>query len=294
MQNLELVSVIITTYLRPQNLLRAIDSVINQTYKNIEIIIVDDNGLGTDSQLETYSLLQEYISRGMIKYYPHEKNKNGSAARNTGYRMSKGVYVNFFDDDDEMLPDKIQKQVSSLQAKNKDFGACTCNMKIKNPHRTFLTNNKKEGNVLVELLTGKYNFNTSTILFRRSTLDILNGWDESFLRHQDFEICVRFFRQFKLALVQDALVVKYSTPNIITRNPLKAIEYREFFISSFLFDFKTTGKSNAILCFLYSELSLILLKSDYKKEGWYYVKKSFKYGLPSFYDLLKMLMYLLL
>ena len=103
-----IVSVIITTFARPDNLIRAIKSVLNQTYKPIEIIVVDDNGKGTPSQQETEKILREYICSGAIQYITHDMNKNGSAARNTGFRASMGEYVNFLDDDDEFAPTKIE------------------------------------------------------------------------------------------------------------------------------------------------------------------------------------------
>lgn len=104
--NRSLVSVIIPTYKRATTLLDAIRSVLNQTYKNIEIVIVDDNGKGTYEQLETERLLKQYIENQQIIYIVHEYNKNGSAARNTGLMASHGAYINFLDDDDKMYPQK--------------------------------------------------------------------------------------------------------------------------------------------------------------------------------------------
>lgn len=289
-----LVSVIITTYARPDNLLRAIDSVLKQTYPKIEIIVVDDNGLGTNYQVETASLLKNYIESGDILYIPHEKNLNASAARNTGFLYSKGAFVNFFDDDDIMSSSKIEKQVSLLLEKEESFGACSCDMKIVNKHRTFYTNNKREGNVMVELLTGKYNFNTSTMIFRRKVIDELKGWDTTFYRHQDFELCVRFFRKYKMAFVNEPFVVKYETNNVITKNPIKAIEYREYFLSKFNDDFEQSGKKREICLYLYSELCLILLKNGLKEEGLKILKKTLAFGIPTLYDIMKIGMYLLI
>ena len=92
-----LVSVIIPTYKRSDYLLQTIESVLSQTYPSIEIIIVDDNGLGNKFQVETQKKLQKYIVERKIIYIPHEVNKNGAAARNTGFRASKGEYINFLE-----------------------------------------------------------------------------------------------------------------------------------------------------------------------------------------------------
>ena len=80
------VSVIIPTYKRSKYLIRAINSILNQTYKNVEIIVVDDNGKNTPDQIETEKELQKYINNKHIIYSVHEKNKNGAAARNTGVK----------------------------------------------------------------------------------------------------------------------------------------------------------------------------------------------------------------
>lgn len=112
-----LVSVIIPTYKRSDYLLQTIESVLNQTYSSIEIIVVDDNGFGTVFQKETYNKLKSLIVSNKIIYIPHDTNKNGSAARNTGFKASKGEYINFLDDDDELMPDKIEKQVHILSQK---------------------------------------------------------------------------------------------------------------------------------------------------------------------------------
>ncbi len=83
MNGKDLVSVIIPTYQRPENLIRAIESVLTQTYKTIEIIVVDDNGKGTEWQLTTEKLLKDYVVEGKIQYICHKESLNGSAARNT-------------------------------------------------------------------------------------------------------------------------------------------------------------------------------------------------------------------
>ena len=95
-----LVSVIIPTYKRSKSLNRAIDSVLSQTYPNIEIIVVDDNGKGSKYQIETEKSLENYIKTDKIKYITHDVNRNGSAARNTGFKHSMGEYINFLDDGD--------------------------------------------------------------------------------------------------------------------------------------------------------------------------------------------------
>lgn len=293
MKELPLVSIIIPTYKRPENLKRAINSVLNQTYTPIEIIVVDDNGNGTKWQIYTETLLKDYIQQNKIKYITHEINRNGSAARNTGFHASQGEYINFLDDDDVFEPTKIQKQIKCLNSHTEEFGACICNSHIKGFKRSFNTNITFEGNLIQEVLTEKVAFNTSTVLFRRNVLLDLKGFDESFYRHQDWELYVRFFRKYKVCLVADSLLTKISMPNIITSNPLKAIEYKEKFLLTFKNDFLQMPKYKQIYKCQYEQLALALLIGNHKRKGIQYIRKAFTYGFPSSWVILKYLYYLL-
>ncbi len=104
----ELVSVIITTCNRNSCYIeRALKSVMAQTYENIEIIVVDDNRADYSIK-ETIKQTIKGICPQAV-YCSHNKNLGAPAARNTGIRIAKGDYIAFLDDDDEWLPDKVEK-----------------------------------------------------------------------------------------------------------------------------------------------------------------------------------------
>jgi glycosyltransferase involved in cell wall biosynthesis len=105
MTNIPLVSVVIPTRNRPEFLLRAISSVLNQTYRNLEIVVIVD---GPDSA--TMTAMQD-VSGPNVRVIELPQNVGGSEARNTGVRNAKGEWIAFLDDDDEWLPTKIEKQV---------------------------------------------------------------------------------------------------------------------------------------------------------------------------------------
>lgn len=201
---LPLVSVIIPTYKRSDNLLRAIQSVRNQSYSNIEIIVVDDNGKGNEWQIITEKELSKLLAEKAITYIIHDFNKNASAARNTGFRASHGEYVNFLDDDDILLPTKIEKEVACLKDTDSSWGGCYCNVTVKRiqnfTHRVQVShsNNNLEGNICKEYLLGKCGFNTSTLLLKRDAVMRLKGFDERFRRHQDVEFLIRFFDYYNI------------------------------------------------------------------------------------------------
>ena len=106
-----LVSVVIPTYSRNTTLCSAIDSVINQTYKNLDIIVVDDNPADSEWRQSTEELMEKYKADHRVRYLKNKKNLGGSGARNEGIKASKGEYIAFLDDDDEYLPEKIEKQL---------------------------------------------------------------------------------------------------------------------------------------------------------------------------------------
>ena len=108
------VSVIIPTYKRSHFLQRAIDSVLNQTYKNLEIIVVDDNEPNSDFRKKTEMKMQKYADNTKVVYIKNNKNLGGALARNEGIFNATGDYITFLDDDDIYLPQKIEVQLGYM------------------------------------------------------------------------------------------------------------------------------------------------------------------------------------
>lgn len=115
------VTVIIPTYKRTVDFLsRAVKSVINQTYPNVEVIVIDDS----PSDYELRNSIKEYMDTVVnddIKYFQNEKNIGGSLARNRGIELATGEYISFLDDDDEYMPEKIEKQVKFMLCSGNDL-----------------------------------------------------------------------------------------------------------------------------------------------------------------------------
>ena len=106
-----LVSVVIPTYSRNITLTRAIDSVLVQTHKNLEIIVVDDNPPDSEWRISTQKIMRQYADNDKIRYIQNPQNMGGSGARNEGIKAAKGEYIAFLDDDDEYFPEKVEKQL---------------------------------------------------------------------------------------------------------------------------------------------------------------------------------------
>lgn len=215
------VSIIITTYHSEiKNLKRAINSVLNQSYKNIEIIVVDDNEPYSKERKKTKQLLENLKKIHDIIYLQHEKNMNGAVARNTGIKKAQGDYVGFLDDDDFYFPQKIEKNVAILE-KNKHYcGVYNSVLLVSDKKIRRLIRATKSGDLTYDLLCDFMIIGTGSNLFiSKNALKELNGFDEAFLRFQDIEFLMRFFEKFKLFNQDEVLVVKdtnkRSYPNFI-------------------------------------------------------------------------------
>ena len=254
-----LVSVVIPTYKRASTLSNSIQYVLNQTYKNMEIIVVDDNGKGTAEQIDTEKVLEQYIKSGQITYIIHEQNRNGSAARNTGLKASHGEYINFLDDDDKMFPHKIEEQVRRLQNTDNSIGATYCNSEIYHiqniTHKLIKkeSNVTAEGNLCREYILGLTQFNTSMIMFKREAVEHINGFDESFTRHQDYEMMIRFFRYYNIVCTSIKPLAIYDQTSARINSPHceKDFLMKQKLISIFTEDFEKLGAKSEICHYLW-------------------------------------------
>ncbi len=178
------VSVIIPTYNRAHLLPQVIDYVLKQTFKDIELIIVNDGS--TD---KTEDVIKEFKDE-RIRYIKHNKKMGGQAARNTGMRLVRGEFIQFLDSDDYITSDKIQVQVEAL--KNSDYSCAICDFKYTDSKGSFDRPVKNDGNIHDYVARFRSVF-ISTPLIRKSSL--LPGliWDERIKRNQDMDFMFKYF-----------------------------------------------------------------------------------------------------
>lgn len=228
------VSVVIPTFKRPESLKRAITSVISQSYRDIEIIVVDDNGQNTEFQKQSSRVVSSF-NNNRITYLVHDVNRGGSAARNTGWKFAKGELITFLDDDDEISPNKIQKQVDCLCAHDKTYGACyAAYHKLVSKNKIIKGTEKSEGDVYLQaLMRTLYVGSGSNLLLRKEAVDEVGGYDESFSRNQDLEFMARVAEKYQFAYVsEDLLTIHYENKN---KSELRTSvdEISEFYLSKF-------------------------------------------------------------
>lgn len=182
-----LVSIIIPTFNRAHLIGETLDSVLSQTYTNWECIIVDDGS--TDNTDEVIGEYLEKDNRFQYHHRPKGRLKGGNAARNYGFEVSKGEFVNWFDSDDIMVSTKIESKLKKILEEDCDFvvckGALFESLPIIEPIPWSLN---LEGNVLLNHVLGKISFVTNGPLFAKSFL--LNNqplFNESLLIRQEWE-----------------------------------------------------------------------------------------------------------
>lgn len=195
------VSVIIPSYGGSETLYDAVISVLNQTYSDLEVIVVDDNDPNTEARLKTEKLMSEFTDNERVVYIQHDHNMNGAVARNTGFRKSSGDYICLLDDDDCFLPQKVEKQVMYLNT-HLEYGACYCWRK--QGAKSICVS--QVGDLSQSLLEQSFTPTTCALMIRRECYESLNGFDESYRRHQDYEFLLRFFKDYKIGVVEEILL----------------------------------------------------------------------------------------
>jgi glycosyltransferase involved in cell wall biosynthesis len=232
-----LVTIVIPTYQRSDQLKRTIDSCLGQTYSNIEIIVVDDNSPATEYRRATEKVMQLYSNDVKIKYIQHDKNKNGSAARNTGLANASGKYITFVDDDDMLYSEKLSKQVTVLDKSDIQTGGVTCGYEyLRNNVGCKVNYSIKRGNMqkdifLIEWATGS----SSAPLYTTEAVRRINGYDENFTRLQDWEMLVRFFELYSMEMIDEVLVAvdkddrqnEYNIQRIIDMDRMYLDKYKD-------------------------------------------------------------------
>ena len=257
------ISVIVPTYNRASLVVCAIQSIREQTYQNFEIIVVDDGS--TDNTKEVVESLGDM----RIRYISHERNKGGSAARNTGIKAARGKYIAFLDSDDEWEPSKIERQLEIFSKGDARLGAVGAGRIIK-----FTNSNRKEikipsgslGNIYKKLLQGKsFPGATSTIIIKRECFEKVGLFDESLESSQEYDLYIRIAKYYNFDAVREALVrcYIYAFPGI-SLNPNAQVRGRQKMLLKYSQEMPTLSKLKAQF---YFTIGINLCRSKKVEEG---------------------------
>lgn len=203
-----LVSVVIPTFERARTVARAVESVLQQTYRPLEVVVVDDGS--TDG---TREVLEAYAGRVV---YVYQDNAGPSAARNRGLRESRGELIAFLDSDDVWLAPKLERQVALLEQAGPDVPCCLCDSLIRMPdgreqssfELAWLRPAEPAGLWLnpAAVLATRFVLFTQAVLARRGALEECRGFDEQLWLMEDHDLALRLALRGPWAFIREPLV----------------------------------------------------------------------------------------
>ena len=213
------ISVIIPTFNRGNLIRNSIKSVLNQTYKNLEVIVVDDGS--TDNTKDVVDKLEDE----RIKYIKLEENKGGSNARNIGIQNSIGKYISFQDSDDIYYPDKLEMQFKNIIYKKSNFDFCKIKVIFNESYSKYYPNRRQEnsisnGNIFDELISRGNFISTQAILIKKNFISKYL-FDPLIPRLQDFDLILRMIPKVKISYTKKVLVELHVQKDSLTRSESK-------------------------------------------------------------------------
>ncbi|MBV6627760.1 MAG: glycosyltransferase family 2 protein [Rivularia sp. (in: Bacteria)] len=206
------VSVIIPTYNRAHLVQDAVESVLNQTYQDFELIVIDDGS--TDNTKEVLAVYKDKLA------YIYQENRGRSSARNHGIKIAQGEYIAFLDSDDVWFPDKLERQVPILEYAPSDVVLvhgykCMVDKNLQPVAgwelklRRLYAQAEKGEETYENYLQSTCIF-TSTILLRKTALLEINGYDVSIQGREDLDLYLRLLLQdYCFAFISEPALIKY-------------------------------------------------------------------------------------
>ncbi|MCY6959580.1 glycosyltransferase [Clostridium brassicae] len=216
-----MVTIIIPTFNSKKYIIQAVESVLDQTYKDIEVIVVDDGSTdGTCEKLEKY--------RDEIKYY-YKENGGVASARNFGILKAKGDYICFLDADDIYEKDKLKEQVRFLQD-NPQIDVVYNDIQVEDEKLNYINTLKSEGvyndreDFLSMMLIRQIIPGPASIMFRRRCIEDGLKYNEEYTNAEDYDFTLRLAEKFNFAYIPKSLYVYRRHQNNLTNNHKKQFD----------------------------------------------------------------------
>jgi len=247
------VSVVIPTYNRARTVGQAIRSVLDQTFQDWELIIVDDG-----SSDETRSVVAGFRDL-RLSFHRLDRNRGQSAARNHGISVARGVYVAFLDSDDLWYPEKLARDVETFEAGGEAIGLVYCGKELYDAGDHFLGRRQPTlaGEVYHELLGGDFIGSCSRVALRRTILERVGGFDDSLPSYEDWDLWIRVARVSKVAALPYYLVRRRLSGSQISDSLRRIYEGRARVVEKHRADFDPAQLSQHL-----TALSAILLNYE--------------------------------
>jgi len=208
------VSVVIPTYKRETKyLLRAINSIKNQTYKNTEIVIVDDNPPDSEYRKSTRDFMRQYSNDPDVIYYMNEKNMGGSLARNNGIDAATGDFITFLDDDDEYLPRKVEKQLNFMLSQDCDMSFTDLKLvndnKVVVDYREYPNLNSFDKQSLLKYHIMRHLTGTPTFMYKADKIKEIGGFEDAKMGQEFYLMLKSIERDLKISYLSECDVIAY-------------------------------------------------------------------------------------
>jgi len=234
------VSVIIPTHNRAHLIGRAIQSVLDQTYQDFELIVVDDGS--TDN---TEKVVNSYDDR-RIRYIKHDENEGGAAARNTGIKAARGEYIAFQDSDDEWLPEKLEKQMKVFETVSPKVGIVYTDMKNKSKGGKVMHSPKimpEDGIIYEQALDFRVmGIGIQTAVIRRECFGKAEMFDEKIPRSIDQEFFIRLSKYYYFYHIDEPLVNYFVSPVSITSDNKALVVAKKLILEKYFEDISKDEK----------------------------------------------------
>ena len=219
-----MVSVIIPAYNRENTIERAVMSVLNQTYKDLELIVVDD--CSKDNTVEVLKSIED----DRLKIIELEKNSGACVARNVGIENAQGDYIAFQDSDDEWLLDKLEKQMAIFEKEKVDLVFCAFNRFGLGEDLTYPK--FPEGIVERKVLLEDSRISTQTLIGKKECFENIK-FDPEMPRLQDYDITIRLSKKYRIYFVNQPLVNMYVQNDSISKNNDKLLKAESMILSKY-------------------------------------------------------------
>jgi glycosyltransferase involved in cell wall biosynthesis len=213
------VSVIIPTFNRAKLLPKAVQSVLNQTFQDFEIVLIDD------ASTDCTPNVSRSFSDARIRYVRHDTNRGIAAARNTGVANASGRFIAFLDDDDEWLPGKLERQVDILANSSRSIGAVYSafeQVDLATDRRVGVVRPAKSGHILNELCMKNWIGTASTVCLKRECLEEAGPFDERVTFGEEYDMWIRIAHRYDFKYI-DEILVKYGVHAIQLSTNYQAI-----------------------------------------------------------------------
>lgn len=243
-----MISVILPTYNRTNSLRRSVQSVLEQSYKDIELLIVDD---GSDD--DTAEIVKE-IEDERVRYLPQHENRGACAARNVGIRAARGEYIAFQDSDDVWHREKLAAQIHFLQKNDADAVFCAF-IRHDGDLTACLPEGLSDGERVTYEAMLEHNFISTQTLMGKSACFRAEQFDEAYPRLQDWELGLRLVRRFKICFDQRPMVEVYVQKDSISKNPRKGMWAIEHLAAQHRKGLKKNPKSAISMAYAYDHFA---------------------------------------